>query len=495
MKTFTRIMLRVLIVLLVVGALGGAAWGGYAWWTSGPKLPPFRTAEVTRGKLTATIPATGTIEPEEVIDVGAQVLGQIIRFETDPRDKDKSPSEQRPVDYCTPVKEGDVLALIDKKLYAPDVDIAQQDVAVAQAGVTRAESDLAAARSKLDQTQRDWERYKKLGPSGAASQSDYDTAQNAFETARVNIPSMEAALLVAKRNVDRAKAVLDKAQTNLGYCTITSPVNGVIIDRRVNVGQTVVASLSAPSLFLIAKDLMKLQVWVTVNEADIGNIKVGQPVTFTVDARPGHVFRGMVQKIRYNAVNTQNVVVYVVEVATENEMLPKPVQEEITLPTGRKLKIDSEYMLLPYMTASTQFQVSHRDDALLVPNAALRWRPQLEQVAPESRDLFLKTQKRKGGQPGEEPKVDQAKGGDKGDKGDKPQRGRGVVWVEDGGYVRSLEVFTGITDNTQTEVKLPEGVELPVGTALITGENKAGGGGGTTNPFTPQFNGGQRRPQ
>ena len=150
------------------------------------------------------------------------------------------------------------------------------------------------------------------------------------------------------------------AKTNLGYTTITSPVRGMILDRRVNIGQTVVASLNAPSLFLIAKDLRRMQVWASVNEADIGRIRVNMPVRFTVDAYPGQMFRGKVTQIRMNATMTQNVVTYTVVVTTDN----------------------SSGKLLPYLTANVQFEMDQRSNVLLAPNAALRWKPQASQIDP-----------------------------------------------------------------------------------------------------------------
>ena len=176
----------------------------------------------------------------------------------------------------------------------------------------------------------------------------------------------EAAILQAKASLAQADAGLRRAKRNLDYCTITSPVKGVIIDRRVNIGQTVVSSLNAPSLFLIAKDLTRMQVWVAVNEADIGKIHPGQPVTFTVDAFPGEIFHGEVGKIRLNASMTQNVVTYTIEIITDNS-------------NGR---------LLPYLTANVQFELHRLKNVLLVPNAALRWTPSVEQVAPEFRQKF-----------------------------------------------------------------------------------------------------------
>ena len=213
---------------------------------------------------------------------------------------------------------------------------------------------LGQFKAKLFQAEADWQRAQQLGPSEALSQSDFDAARAAYDVARANLKVGQAAVLQAKEAVSQSEAVLKKARQNLDYCTIRSPVKGVIIDRRVNIGQTVVASLSAPSLFLIARDLKKMQVWASVNEADIGSIRAGQPVTFTVDALPGKTFRGEVGKIRLNATMTQNVVTYTVEVNTDN----------------------SDGQLIPYLTANLKFMVSERKNVLLVPNAALRWIPQ-----------------------------------------------------------------------------------------------------------------------
>src|SRR5207244_4435372 len=160
--------------------------------------------------------------------------------------------------------------------------------------------------------------------------------------------------------VDQAEGSVTRAERNLNYTTINSPVRGVVIDRRVNIGQTVVASLNAQSLFLIATDMRRMQVWVAVNEADVGSIHPGEPVSFIVDAFPGETFRGQVNKVRLNAAMTQNVVTYTVEVMTDNA-------------SGR---------LLPYLTANVKFEVDRHDDVLMVPNPALRWAPKAEQDAP-----------------------------------------------------------------------------------------------------------------
>jgi HlyD family secretion protein len=202
---------------------------------------------VKRGDLLVSISATGTVEPEEVIDVGAQVAGQILSFGKDANGKT--------VDYGSAVEEGTVLARIDDSLYAADAAQAEAQVESSRAGLQRAAADLEQMKAKFQQAERDWRRAQNLGPSEALAQASYDAYQSTYETAKANVAVGEAAILQAKAGMAQADAVLRRAQRNLGYCTIKSPVRGVIIDRRVNIGQTVVASLNAPSLFLIAKDL------------------------------------------------------------------------------------------------------------------------------------------------------------------------------------------------------------------------------------------------
>jgi len=230
----------------------------------------------------------------------------------------------------------------------------------------------------------------------------------------------------------------------------------VVVDRRVNIGQTVVASLNAPSLFLIAKDLTRMQVWVAVNEADIGKIRPGLPVAFTVDAFPGETFRGEVGKVRLNASMTQNVVTYTVEIVTDNS-------------NGR---------LLPYLTANVQFELDRRDNVLMVPNAALRWRPSAEQVAPEFREAFEKLAARKD-------KLEAAAAG----------TNRAALWAPEGDYVKPIRVRPGLSDGIYTEVQgegLTEGMNIVTGVQTQTNNEDV-----ATNPFTPKFppRGGAARPK
>ncbi len=425
---------------------------GCFWWlrSSGSKGPMFRTAEIKRGDLEATISATGTVEPEVVVDVGAQVSGIISSF-----GKDKFGSM---INYRSPVEAGTVLARIDDSLYAAAVEAAKAQLQQAMANKITADANVLQMEAKLLQAGQDWDRAQKLGPSDALAKSAYDQYRANFEVAKANLAAAHAAVEQTKAAVAQAKANLDSAQVNLGYCTIKSPVKGVIVDRQVNIGQTVVSSMSATSLFLIAKDLKHIQVWVSVNEADIGSISKGQPVTFTVDAFPNRVFHGEVGKIRLNATMVQNVVTYTIEVNTDND----------------------DGKLLPYLTANAHFMVGRRHGVLVVPNAALRWSPLPNQISPEARRKSHVQAAASGLGKGE----GHGAGG--------AMQARGTIWVEQGKFVRPIHVKVGLTDGVVTEVEdrdLSEGLQAVVGEAAP--EVKAGPGA-ERSPFTPQV--GRGRP-
>jgi HlyD family secretion protein len=410
----------------------------------------YQTAPVACSDLLVTISATGTVEPEEVIDVGAQVAGQILSFGRDVND--------HIVDYGSKVAAGTVLANIDDSIYAAEASSARAQVQSAQAGLERAEADLSQFEAKYNQAERDWLRAQKIGSSEALAQASYDAYRSAYETAKANVAVGKAAILQAKAAIVQARAGLSRAERNLGYCTIKSPVDGVIIDRRVNIGQTVVASLNAPSLFLIAKDLTRMQVWVAVNEADIGKIHPGQAVTFTVDAFPGVTFKGSVGKVRLNAAMTQNVVTYTVEIVTDNE-------------DGR---------LLPYLTANVQFELQHFKNVLQVPNVALHWEPQADQIAPQYRETDA-TAQRHG-----------SLGAGKNRRGAGGGRGRPtLLWTVEGAYVRPIAVRAGASDGVRTVVT---GDGLTEGMPVVTGMQTSNTGtSDTRNPFAPRFPGRSRR--
>lgn len=429
------------LIVVVLAVIGTGVW----WFRSKvDKGPTFRTAPLKRGDLVSTISATGTVEPQEVVDVGTQVAGLVKTFGKDKHGK--------AIDYGSVVEEGTILAKIDDSLYAATVESAKAQFQQAVANKVSADANVLQMKAKLLQAKQDWGRAQKLGPSDALAQSAYDQFQANYEVAKANLAAAEASVEQTKAAQAQTRASLTTAQINLSYCTITSPVKGVIIDRRVNIGQTVVSSLSAPSLFLIAKDLKRIQVWVSVNEADIGSISKGQLVTFTVDAYPDRVFQGQVDKVRLNATMTQNVVTYTVEVNTDND----------------------DGKLLPYLTANARFSTGRRQDVLMVPNAALRWAPRPDQIAPEARQ---KPHSR-----AESPKRDRSRSHDTGEVA----QPRGTIWVEQGKFVRPVRVKIGLTDGQFTEV---EGKDLSEGMHVIVSEavREATSGSSTDrSPLMPQ---------
>jgi HlyD family secretion protein len=508
-------MKSIFFLTSLAGVVGAVA----AWYIHETADQPstFRTVSVERGNLLATINATAVIESEEVVDVGAQVAGMVQAFGHDLKD----PSKQ--IDYGSEVEVGTVLAQIDPALYKATLH-------QAKANLDNSVAMLEQAKTNLKLSKLNWDRALTLHDRKVMSQADYDSAQADVETKGPALAAAEAA-------VEMAKANLETAQTNVNYCTITSPVKGVIVDRRVNMGQTVVSSLSAPSLFLIARDLKRMQVWASVNEADMGQIHVGQPVRFTVDAYPGVNFRGEVSQIRLNANMTQNVVTYTVVVTTDNS-------------SGR---------LLPYMTANVKFEIAERHDVLRVPTAALRWKPQPNQVVADARDAFTKSSHHHeagGGGPrdsaaepaaspssadqsspaqgpeGQPAAGEGAKGepnaaakdspGSKdaeavpkkgeghgrmrhGDRGSKKtgvaaggdihkrsgsRRDKPTVWVDEDGFARPIQIETGVTDGTLVEIVSGD---LKEGTQVIVGEVRHDEVAQTKNPFLPSmFRGGSR---
>ena len=246
-----------------------------------------------------------------------------------------------------------ILARIDDVTYLADLDVAKAQFAIAEAAVASARANATKAEVDLERETKEWERAKALGVGIAQSQSDYDAAEAAYKGADAQLGIARASVASAVAQVVQAKAAVEKAERNLGYCTISSPVDGVVVDRRVNLGQTVVSSMSASSLFLVAKDLRTMRIWASVNEADVGGVRAGQGVSFTVDAFPGRTFRGVVRRVRLNATLSSNVVTYTVEIDVDN----------------------ADLTLLPYLTASVEFETEAVRDALAVPSRALRYTP------------------------------------------------------------------------------------------------------------------------
>ena len=424
--------LKLLLVLIVLAALAAGGVWAYRTWLQKSNIIQYNTESVTRADVASTISATGTVEPEELVNVGAQVNGKIVTFGIDANGKS--------VDYGSPVKQGMVLANIDDVLYAAEVRSAQAAEQEAQASILSAKASIKQAEAKLALAKNNWERAQDLYPKQAMAKSEYDDAEAEFLAATASKLVSEASLAQAEAQLATAEASLDKASRNLGYCVISSPVDGVIIDRRVSIGQTVVSNMSASSIFLIAKDLKRMQVWVSVNEADIGSIKPGMPVEFTVDAFPNRVFKGEVFKIRLNATMSQNVVTYVVEVATDN----------------------SNGVLLPYLTANVKFIRDSRSGVLTIPNAALRYLPEVGQVPEQYREELAAAAELRG----------------------KKER---IIWVLEGDSLRPLRVKTGLNDGIVTEISgdgLEEGMQVVTGTTVVAAEKAAAASGGS--PFLPK---------
>jgi len=404
-------MKRLLFLLLVV-AVGGSA-GYYYWWAGSADPPEFSTVAATRGDLLLSVSATGSVEPVEIIDVGAQIIGIIKSFGPDPEQPGKT------IDYRSRVRQGAVLAQLD------DLPC-KAELKKAAANQKLAEGELSRCQARLRQAERTFRRAQKLIDTNAVAEFENATAEH--EIAQAEVAAAEAKL-------EQSKVLAEQAQINLGYTTIRSPVDGVVIDRRANVGQTVVAALNAPSLFLMAKDLSRMLVWAAVNEADIGDVHVGQPVTFKVDAYRDRVYSGKVSQIRLNASMVQNVVTYGVVVEVDN--------------------VDET--LLPYMTAKLQFEVARRSNALLVPNQALRWKPRWEEVSPSLRaDLRA--------QAATTNSVSREEGSDDEGREEEVDLGTPVVWVRaDDGFVRPVKVRVGMSDGLSTEIvdgELKEGMRV-----------------------------------
>jgi HlyD family secretion protein len=315
------------LALVVVATLAFAGWQ-----VMKPKAPkdPYRTAAVETGAITKAVSASGTLEALVTVDVGSQISGQIINVMADFNDV---------------VKRGQVLAILDPQTYQSRVAQGQADVAAGQAA-------LRQAQAQMESAQADYNRKKAMVDQGIYAPTVLDTTQAAFRSAR-------AAVDAARARIAQSEAALKSQRVDLGRTSIVAPIDGVIVDRQIEPGQTVAASLQAPVLFRIAQDLSKVEVKISVDEADIGQIREGQAVKFTVDAFPDDNFTGVVTQVRKQPVTEQNVVAYVVMAQADN-------------PRGT---------LLPGMTANADIVIEQREAVMKVPAAALRWSPPSENGA------------------------------------------------------------------------------------------------------------------
>lgn len=407
-----KFAVAIVAIALVVGAY-------FAFFAKGGESVVFKTAKVENRDIVLTIDATGTLEAEDFIEVGARVSGEIVSFGKD--------REGKIIDYSSEVKEGDILALIDDEIPRSDLLEAQAGLDSAKATKAQAQAELLENQATYNQAYRDWKRAEQLGVSEALSQSSYDSYLASYEAAKARVETSKAKIIQADAQIVQAEASVNTAKRNLDYCVIKSPVDGVVVDRMVSIGQTVVSNMSASSLFLIATDLKRMEAWASVNEADIGYIKKGQKVHFTVDAFPNKTFEGIVQKIRLNATMSQNVVTYVVEVVFDNKDL----------------------LLFPYLTANLNFEVARADKAKCIPNSALHFTPDFASAFPENKDAS-----------------------------------KSRVWVLSGGSVEPRDLTLGISDGIFTQVlgdELKIGEEVVTGVELVQQEKQK-----ASNPFGPK---------
>jgi HlyD family secretion protein len=308
-----------------LATLLAVAMAGAAWWALAARSPVhYVSAQVTRGAVTRAVTATGTVNPELTIIVGAAVSGVI---------------KEVYCDYNTRVTKGQVCAKIDPRPYQTVVDQNKANLAVAKAQLEKDKANLAYTKTALD-------RYASLLQTHAVSQEAFDNAKNAYDQAVAQIAYDEA-------TIQQHQATLDAAQVNLDYASIVSPVDGTVVSRNVTMGQTVASSFQTPTLFLIATDLAKMEVDTNVSESDIGGIKPGNNATFTVDAYPKRTFDGTVSQVRQSPQTVQNVVTYDIVVSVDN----------------------SDLKLMPGMTAASRIVTDQRVDVIRVPNQALRYAP------------------------------------------------------------------------------------------------------------------------
>ncbi len=399
-----RRWIKWVIVLAVVGVVVG---GGWWYWQSGRDgKAEYQTEIVTRGDLIQFVTATGQLNPETNVTVGSQISGIISHLYAD---------------WNSHVTNGQVVAEIDPATYL--------------ANFQQVQSDLANTKAALELAQVNARRAKELFDSKLIPQSDYDTAV-------ANLHQAEATVL-------NKQAAVANAQVNLDRCTIVSPVDGVVISRNVDVGQTVAASLSAPTLFQIANDLTKMQIDANVAEADIGGVAVGQKADFTVDAFPNRTFHGMVTQVRFNPITVQNVVTYDTVIGVSNPDLK----------------------LMPGMTANVSIIIAERNDALKIPNAALRFHP------PESTTNAAAQANNAGSRSG---------GGPGGGRHKVERRTTHTVYTLQGDKLQPVQVKTGISDGSYTELTEGLSESNTIVTAAYFKQNSAAQ---SANPF----GGGMRR--
>jgi HlyD family secretion protein len=435
-----------LIASLIVVAL--AVFAAYRF--KGSEQPKYFTAKVDRGSISQVVEATGTINAVTTVQVGSQVSGTISRLNAD---------------FNSRVKKGQVVAQIDPSLFQGSLLQAKADLANAQANVVASQANLEKAQASALQARADYERTAGLAKEGVLSQQQLDLAKATADSDDAAVSAAKATITQAVAQVQQKQAAVTVAQTNLDYTTIHAPIDGTVIARSVDVGQTVAASLQAPTLFTIAQDLTKMQVYASTDESDVGVIHTGQIVTFKVDAFPKDTFSGRVSQVRLNATTVQNVVTYNTIIDFDNPDLK----------------------LFPGMTAYITIPVANAQNTLRVPNGALRYKPDM--TADQLRALYKQYGLISGQTAGTQSAGNPAAGGTGADVKQQRSRGEGsqgggadsaqqhtprvdvaVVWkLRPDKTLEPVRIRTGITDHTVTEVAQVLNGQLNEGDELITG--------------------------
>jgi HlyD family secretion protein len=451
--------------MLAIMTLIVAAVIAYMWWRRGDSAGSYTTEQITRGTVEVDVSATGTLQAVTTVQVGSQVSGTVAWLGAD---------------FKSRVKRGQVIAKLDPALFQAQVDTARANLLNAQAGVQAALTDInnqkanvqaAQANDLANQAQRDdaaslAKRDEQL--RGIIADRDIEASENqaraaaarygqaASQTgqAQAQVQTSQAKLKQAQAAVEQAQAQLAQANINLQHSVITSPIDGVVVSRSVDVGQTVAASLQAPTLFVIANDLTNMQVLGSIDEADVGQVREGGKATFTVDAYPGQTFTGDINQLRLNSQTQQNVVTYTAVINVSNP----------------------DEKLMPGMTANITIPVAKRENVLRVPNAALRFKPSLsgqQQKQSQARTNAPGQQSNQGA-------TRNPAAGAAGDSGN--QRQSQTIWLLNANrQLESRVVRIGITDGRVTEIISGDVQE---GDAVVIGQTQSGGGS-SQKPATP----------
>lgn len=409
-----------------------------------PQVQHF-TAKVERGQINDVVEATGTINAVIMVQVGSQVSGTIAKLNAD---------------FNSRVHKEDVVALIDPALFKGALLQATADLENANANLVAARANLEKAKAGLIQTKADYDRAVRLTNDGVTSLQQLDLAKANYDSATATVNAADANITQAAAQVSQKHAAVTVAQTNLDYTVIRSPIDGTVVARNVDVGQTVAASLQAPTIFTIAQDLKKMWVYAKTDESDVGNIKIGKPVTFKVDAFPKDTFHGVVSQVRMNATTVQSVVTYdtIIEFA------------------------NLELKLFPGMTAYVTIPVDTVQNALKLPNTALRYKPPMtaEEILAVYKQYGIEAS---GGKPATDETVHAGNGTQTAIQNPPraPKLDTAVVWkLHPDNTMEPIKVSLGITDHAFTEVtsvlrgQLKEGDEVVIRSVLSKSQSLSG---------------------